>query len=122
SGSIADNLTTLDLFRFPASHAPTTAFEFNTFKRELKPGVASVFTDTSVSYAMATGAVQGDGNQASHWKDDELTGTFIGIMDPTLGYGVSENVSDSDFRAMDLIGYNVEAVPEPSTIALMLAS
>jgi hypothetical protein len=40
----------------------------------------------------STGLYQGDGNQASHWKDDVLTGSFIGIMDPTAGLGVSHCV------------------------------
>jgi hypothetical protein len=71
---------------------------------------------------MSTGANLGDGNQAGHWRDDFLQqngnvtiGPLIGIMDPTLPPGTFEVVSDSDFRAIELIGYDVQKpVPEPS--------
>ena len=86
----SDNLTTLDLFRFPASHKPTTLEQFTSYARELKPGVASVLTDTSLFYPMSTGKNLGDGRQASHWQDDFIAqngnitaGPLIGIMDPT---------------------------------------
>ncbi len=124
-GLASDNLTTLDLFRFPTSHVPTTGLEFETFSRELTPGVASVTSDTQVQYAMSTGAMMGDGNQAGHWQDDFLNnggnitiGSLIGIMDPTLPFGASEQVGPADVRAIDLIGYNV--VPEPSSAAMLL--
>jgi hypothetical protein len=130
NGATSDNLTTLDLFRFPTSHAPTTASEFQTFARELQPGMPSVLTDTSVQYPMSTGVNEGDGQQASHWQDDFrqdsngdiVVGPLIGIMDPTLSSGTFETISDADFRAMDLIGYDVQAVPEPSTSALVFVS
>jgi hypothetical protein len=47
-----------------------------------------------------------DGRQSSHWKADELTGTLIGVMDPTLSSGFIETVSSADFRALDLIGWD----------------
>ncbi|MEA3189320.1 MAG: hypothetical protein QOD99_3150 [Chthoniobacter sp.] len=126
-GASEDNLTTLDLYRFPASHSPTNPVEFQNFARELRPGVESLLTDTSVGHAMSTGVNQGDGRQASHWKDDFIQqngnitiGPLIGIMDPTLSDGTFESVVDSDFRAMDLIGYNVESVPEPRSATLIL--
>lgn len=131
NGATEDNLTTLDLFRFPTSHIPATASDFQFFARELRPGVESVLTDLSAQYPLSTGQNLGDGNQASHWKDDFLvqTGTttigpLIGIMDPTLADGTSEDVGDADFRAMDLIGYNVgpAPVPEPSAAALFFSA
>ncbi len=124
-GLASDNLTTLDLFRFPTNHAPTNNLEFETFARELTPGVPSVTSDTSVQYAMSTGAVNGDGHQAAHWQDDFLlqggnltVGPLIGIMDPTLPAGTSEYVGTADVRAINLIGYDV--VPEPATSFLAL--
>jgi hypothetical protein len=27
----------------------------------------------------------GDGRQASHWKDDSISGQYLGTMDPTIG-------------------------------------
>ena len=66
---------------------------------------------------MATGVSNGDGNQASHWKDDATPVPFIGIMDPTLSFGTVENITDADFAAMDMIGYDV--VPEPATAGFL---
>ena len=92
--------------------------DFATFARELRPGVESVTSDTVNEYLMSTGSFDGDGNQASHWKDDFYTGgPFIGIMDPTLGPGTFEPVSDSDLRAMELIGY--DTVPEPRSMGTL---
>ena len=68
---------------------------------------------------MSTGLSQGDGRQASHWKDDSLTGTHIGIMDPTLSFGSVFGLTDADIRALDLIGWDQAVpVPEPSSILL----
>ena len=78
--------STLDLFRFPGT-VPVSAADFATAARELEPGVEAVNRDAAVAYRMSTGISNGDGRQASHWKDDALTGTFIGIMDPNIGRG-----------------------------------
>ena len=66
------------------------------------------------SIPMATGVYNGDGDQASHWKDN----MNLGIMDPTAAPGEVLNISENDLIAMDLIGW--EVVPEPSTIILLL--
>jgi hypothetical protein len=124
-GGIADNATTLDLFRFAADNKPATPEQFRDFPRELRPGVDAVTTDLSSEYPMSTGAVSGDGNQASHWRDDFLLvddtlyiGPLIGIMDPTLAFGVTEEISEADLRAMELIGYDV--VPEPGAACVLV--
>ena len=61
-----------------------------------------------------------DGRQASHWKADELTGALIGLMDPTLANGVSYSATEADFRALDLIGYDIAAIPEPNRGAMLV--
>jgi len=116
---ISDNVATFDLFRFAADHKPTTPEEFRAFPRELRPGVEAVTTDLTNEYPMSTGANGGDGNQASHWKDDFIFtddtiffGPLIGIMDPSLPFGTVEEIAESDLRAMELLGYDV-TVPEP---------
>jgi len=117
--------TTLDLFRFNIASSPTTAADFTTLARDITPGNNDV-TDfvlptlglTGTEFRMSTGVTNGDGRQASHWKDDALTGTFIGMLDPTLGFGISQQITEQDFRAMDLIGWNIAPIPEPSTYAL----
>ena len=104
----------LDLFRFGrgAGANPFTVADFTSYPRELTPGRAAHFDDLIYEYEMATGASRGDGTQASHWKDDGLTGEFIGLMDPTLDYGTSYGPTEADIRALDAIGWHV--VPEPT--------
>ena len=75
---------------------------------------------------LSTGRTNGDGRQASHWKDDALIGGLpLGIMDPTVA-SASSNVptlviTERDLIAFDVMGYNVTAVPEPSTWLMMFA-
>lgn len=66
----------------------------------------------------STGKYNGDGRQASHWKDD----LGLGIMDPTFASGELGQLSGIDFLALDVIGWDysaTEPVPEPATIALL---
>jgi hypothetical protein len=102
-------LEPLDLLRFADAPGadPSTPAEFTTFPRSLVPGVEAVLDDTSAAYRMSTGTLNGDGRQASHWKDDRLTGTLIGIMDPTLPSATIETVSAADERALELIGWTI---------------
>jgi hypothetical protein len=117
----------LDMFRFASSGAnhPTTVSEFTTFPRELAPNypestIASVNLAGGAlgdsEYAMSTGFYTGDGRQASHWKDNALTGDYIGIMNPTIGYGEIHPITGADIRALDLIGYTT--VPEPAALVM----
>lgn len=102
----------LDLFRFSDSDLPTGAANFATAVRELRPNQAASFTDTvSGAKGFSTGDFTGDGNQAGHWKDNNLTGTLIGIMDPTFAPGSVWNISDSDLQTYNLIGYDLAPVP-----------
>lgn len=114
----------LDLFRFDNDGAddPSTESEFATFARSLVPNNDEItdqidtWGDTDAEYRMSTGAYTGDGSQASHWKDD----LGIGIMDPTLGYQEVVGISEADFRAFDLIGYDITPVPEPGQLIMLL--
>jgi hypothetical protein len=106
----------LDLFRFGTSANPTTTADFSTMSRELRPTVASYFDDLSIQVPFSTGAFTGDSYQASHWKE---TGSNLwGIMDPAIAYSQIAGISKYDLRAMDLIGYEVTAVPLPPAIWL----
>ena len=101
---------TLDLFRFAdnvAGQDPSTPTEFTNFNRNLTPGDAANTDDTVSAWAMSTGAFTGDGRQASHWKDNGLTGQLIGVMDPTLAFGQIVPITDADLRALDLIGWDI---------------
>ena len=108
----------LDLMRFPnaAGSKPTNAAEFATFQRSMVPGNDEITSDVANEYRMSTGVNGGDGKRASNWKANELTGTYIGIMDPTFAAGEIGPITAADRRAMDLIGYDV-VVPEPASLS-----
>ena len=116
-------VTPLDLFRFSTDPNlnPSTLEEFTSKPRMLVPGYEAIFDDLSNEWRMSTGEFNGDGRQASHWKDDVLLGTYIGLMDPTLSSGVFKDVSFPDLRSLDLMGYdlNQTSVPEPATLLLL---
>ncbi len=87
----------------------------------------SIDAGASCEGLLSTGRLNGDGRQASHWKDDSLIGPGLplGIMDPTVGRGVTpaRPITALDLRAFDAMGYNlarIAAVPEPETWAMML--
>ena len=83
----------------------------------------------------ATGYYNGDGRQASHWKDTAGCAVGNGIMDPTFCYGQMGYVTGLDLAAFDAMGWNLRvdaltyatassadiyaaAVPEPGTYAM----
>ncbi len=113
--------TTLDLFRFGAAPGlnPDDAAAFTALARELRADEEVVFDDSVIEFAMSTGAFTGDGRQASHFKDDALTGIHIGIMDPTLAAGVAFAVGEADLRTLDLIGYDIMPIPLPPALLLL---
>jgi hypothetical protein len=146
--------TVLDLFRY--SNDPTNLVAGTGGVLDWTPGTASYFSidggasiygqtivggvATGGGY-FSTGLYNGDGRQASHWKD----GLNLGLMDPTLGYGQLGIVTPLDLAAFDAIGWNLassdvikasydalmntdptmglasEAVPEPAGWAMMIA-
>lgn len=118
-------ITPLDLFRFRdgvAGQDPTTLAEFTSFPRYLNTGGVAIFDDLLTETALGTGTLTGDGDEASHWKNDDLTGQLLGVMDGSLYGGEIHPITAADIRALDLIGYHyvVASVPEPAS-ALLLA-
>lgn len=98
-----------DIFRFRPG---TTAENFATAQRILSSGGNQNFFDGSLELGLSTGRPDGTGGdreQSSHWKDDGLTGTHIGVMDPTIADGVRETISDNDLAALKVMGYAVGA-------------
>ena len=87
-------------------------------------GISDVTVGTGQKYlsingtqiAMSTGAFLGDGQQASHFKDN----LGLGLLDPTASFGEQINISANDLLVMDAIGWNLVAVPEPSTYGMAL--
>lgn len=69
--------------------------------------------DTKLT-SFSLGRANGDGQQASHWKDN----LGIGLLDPTSARGESLAITAFDIQMFDAIGWN--AVPEPGSIALFM--
>jgi hypothetical protein len=107
----------LDLFRFGPVN-PTVA-TFTRTPRSLLTGGSSFFDDGTNEWAMSTGYYTGDGRQASHWKDDYFTGFYVGLMDPTLASATIEGITAADLRALDVIGWDLQPVPEPASLLLL---
>lgn len=65
------------------------------------------------------GVVNGDGRQASHWRDN----LGLGILDPTSApAGTANVVTALDIQSIDIIGFNLatSAIPEPSSMAFLM--
>ena len=96
-----------DIFRFrPGASAET----FATAPRILSSGGEQTFFDGTLTLGLSTGRPDGTGGdreQASHWKDDRLTGAQIGVMDPTIADGVRMAISDNDLAALRVMGFSV---------------
>jgi hypothetical protein len=129
-----------DLFRFRPG---TTVGTFPTAQRIMSIGASSTdpqvyFTGqtfqnfsrpTSSSPAAPIGATQelglstggpgpsgGDNRQSSHWKADEQSLVFVGIMDPTISAGVRIDPTENDFSALETIGWDLTGnavIPPP---------
>ncbi|HEX7946836.1 MAG TPA: NF038122 family metalloprotease [Phenylobacterium sp.] len=124
----------LDMFRYSA---PGT-LDFRTGGTKyfsIDGGATALFGNT-----FATGQFNGDGRQASHWKDTPGCQIGNGIMDPTFCFGQTGFVTGLDLAAFDAMGWNLNvnalkyrttstgnilkaylgAVPEPSTWTTMI--
>ena len=112
-------VTVWDLFRFRPG---ATLDTFSTALRILSSGGSQDFFDGNREVALSTGRPDGTGGdreQASHWKDDRLTGQYIGIMDPTLADGERDVITENDLAALKSFGYAVgtgASAPEAPTI------
>ena len=138
----------LDMFRY--STDPTNLVAGSDPVLDLTVGGTKYFSIDGGATALygntfSTGSYNGDGQQASHWKDAtgaNACGPQLGIMDPTFCYAQRGEVTALDLAAFDAIGYNLAAdargsnylmntaqiynrfnataVPEPMTWSLMI--
>lgn len=110
--------TVHDLFRYGQ-------FE-GEFVRDWSIGGASCYSLDAATclYLMSTGRLNGDGRQASHWKDNLPGVTPIGLMDPSVGQNLQLFFTEADIRAFDVMGYDrfvdMPVIPEPATWAMMI--
>lgn len=140
--------TALDMFRYsndPTNVAPDAGPSLDlTIGGEryfsVDGGATAAFGNT-----MSTGRFNGDGDQASHWKDTPNCQVGNGIMDPTFCFQQRGVITALDLVAFDAIGWNLRkdvlgrdvnynitttqilrqflgtAVPEPASWAMMIA-
>jgi hypothetical protein len=109
-----------DLFRFRPNAASLGTFA--TAQRIMSSGGTQVYfngqTNTfgTQELRLSTGGPSGsagDGNQSSHWKDDDITGQYIGIMDPNIGSGETSPITTNDVNTLDSFGYSVGSPAPP---------
>ncbi|HEV2905197.1 MAG TPA: NF038122 family metalloprotease, partial [Pyrinomonadaceae bacterium] len=119
-------LTSWDLFRFRSG---TTTGTFTTAQRIMSIGGSQMYYTTqtfrveglnTTELSLSNGGPDGgggDGNQSSHWKADEITGRYIGIMDPTISLGERSVTTENDFSALESLGWNmVSSVTPPAPL------
>ena len=94
-------MSSLDLYRYSSAGNLDWSTQ-NTPYFSIDGGVNQLFGDSRFS----TGTLNGDGRQASHWKDSASGVPQIGILDPTSGLGQMQEVTALDLAAYDAIGWN----------------
>ena len=105
--SFHESETLWDLFRF---RDRVTLPEFSTAQRTQLSGGKHIFFAGGQELPLSTGRPDGrggDGRPAGHWKDDELTGQYIGIMDPTYAPGERGGITANDLSALDYMGFTI---------------
>lgn len=112
-----------DVFRFRPSAANLGTLA--TVSRIMTAGGSQVFFNNQTNtfgtqeLRLSTGGPfgdAGDGNQSSHWKDDDITFQYIGIMDPNIDFGERNPITTNDVNTLDSLGYALApAVGPPPT-------
>ncbi|MEW6211435.1 MAG: NF038122 family metalloprotease [Acidobacteriota bacterium] len=101
-----------DIFRFRRGEAAAISpASFTSAPRILSSGGEQVFFAGGEELGLSTGrpdSTGGDGFQASHWKNNNLTGVTLGVMDPDLAPGERQTIGDNDLKVLDAIGYGAE--------------
>jgi hypothetical protein len=112
-------VSAFDLFRFRPGVNRST---FATAPRILTAGGVQVHFSDGPELALSTARLNltgGDGFSGDHWKDDTLTGTRLGIMDPQQRLGLLLDVTTHDLQALRAMGYLLVGVPrDPSPYAV----
>ncbi len=128
-GASTNFMRTWDFFRFRPG-AVTNLQTFTTAQRVNTPGPSpnggdQVFWDGTREWEVSTARgdrTGGDGQQASHWRDDAqrtnvpLPERKIGIMDPNLAAGVRDTLKFADWKALGIMGWQVTKVEEVKNV------
>jgi len=130
-GGNTNFMRTWDFFRFRPG-AVTNLQTFATAVRVNTPGPSpsggdQVFWDGTREWEVSTARgdrTGGDGQQASHWRDDAqrthvpLPERKIGIMDPNLAAGVRDTLKFADWKALGIMGWQVTKIEEVKNVRL----
>lgn len=106
----------LDLYRFSDQSKTSGVIDLTADARAKYFSIDGGVTSLA---AFSTGALRGDGRQASHWKDDALAGSYLGLMDPTLSLGFQSSLTSLDLLAFDVIGYDLRGSAVPGPLPLL---
>ena len=120
--SSTKSMTVWDIFRFRPG---TTLSTFPSALRVMSSGGDQRFFDGHPELATSTGRPDGsggDGRQASHWKADEQSANYVGIMDPSLSAGVRKAMTNNDLQMLETIGYQVTGLAPANCSASLSAA
>lgn len=93
----------LDMFRYSAEDVLDWRVGGETYF-SIDGGATALFDNT-----FSTGRFNGDGQQASHWKDLGGCSDQLGILDPNSCFGQMGEVTGLDIAAYDAMGWNLSA-------------
>lgn len=122
AGSTTPTPAMWDLYRFRTG---TTSVSFTNAQRIMTVGgtpdpLQFYFVPGGTEVGLSNGGPSGssdngaDGNQSSHWKQASLNGGYIGIMDPRIPSGTIRPITNTDINALNIFGYNSNALPPPA--------
>lgn len=121
NGPFADHLFTWvsskDVFRLSTQSVARGA-GVGDWTADTRDKFFSVDGGAGVLGGFSTGRHFGDGQQASHWKDDR----GLGLMDPTVAAGATPSITALDVQLFDVIGWDLaQEGPAPAEADLALA-
>ncbi len=108
--------TMWDWFRFRPG---VTMEDFSSARRVQRAGGEQVFFTGDIEAPLASGAADANdwagldrswlryGRAAGHWKDDALTGQYIGIMDESYLPGERGGITATDLTTLSYFGYRI---------------
>lgn len=101
----------LDLYRFSEDSVDLDVIDWTTGRlNQANEEVDKYFSidggQTKIA-SFSTGILDGDGYRASSWKADELSGNYVGLLEPTPAQGQLLQFSDIDQVAFDVIGWDL---------------
>jgi hypothetical protein len=111
--------TICDLFRL---RPEAITGDFMTAARVLSSGGDQRFLVGDAGLALSTArpdGTGGDGGSPAHWKDERITGQYLGIMNPAIAAGQYHPLNDNDLAALAAIGYKTRSTLDQTTVIVL---